>query len=172
MLIPKKYEQCEKNPHLFIVAGDYEAKFLIAHKGEIQQKDHIQFSMREGGKEKQIYRSSNPAPEKSGAVSHFGKYQQDLKRKFYRSLRETVRDLVKKFHVEKIILFAPQQSIKNIYNEIDRDDRDIVKEKFNGTYTKKDPIEILEIWNQKCSSNVGAVPISEEEKNILNKPSI
>lgn len=169
MKIPAPIEQFDKIPALFILAGDYEARFLVGYKGIFRDKTGLRFSMREEGKEKQAYQHSNPTAIKAGTASHHDRYQEDLKKKFHKSLRDKIHDLISSEKVKEIYLFAPRQAMQGIYKNLNKDDQEIIKEKIYGEYTKKNPLEILKIWQEKTDP-IKYRPKNKTERKIMSKP--
>ncbi|KKP58507.1 MAG: hypothetical protein UR60_C0006G0013 [Candidatus Moranbacteria bacterium GW2011_GWF2_34_56] len=169
MKIPTPINQFEEKSVLFIITGDYEGRFLIAHKGTIKDKLGLKFSMREEGKEKQAYVHSNPGPEKAGAMSHYGKYREDLKLKFYKSIRDKAYDLSFNGKIDEIYLFSPKQTMHRIYGKLKKETRDKIKNKFYGEYTKHSPLEILKIWEKEKKSTPERIYKNKEEEKILTK---
>lgn len=171
MKIPTPINQFKEKAVLFIIAGDYEARFLIAHKGKIRDIENIKFSMREEGKEKQAYVHSNPGPEKAGAMSHYGKYREDLKLKFYKSVRDKTYELSSNEKINEIYLFSPKQTLNRIYEKLRKETKDKIKNKFYGEYTKHSPLEILKIWEEENKSAPERIYKNKEEEKILtNSP--
>lgn len=172
MKIPTPINQFKEKSALFIITGDYEGRFLIAHKGIITNKQDLKFSMREEGKEKQAYQHSNPTPLKAGTASHHEKYQSDLKLKFYKSIRDNAYDLSFNGKIDEIYLFSPKQTLNRIYGKLKKETKDKIKNKFYGEYTKHSPLEILKIWERENESTPERIYKNKEEEKILTKSTV
>lgn len=149
MKIPQALHQFEKYPAIFLASGEYEAIFYLASKGEIKELERIKMAPREEAKEKQGMLKSSSDASHLGAVSHHGRYLEELKLKFAQKTRAIIHDLLVTYHPEEICLFAPKYVSNRILKTFKEAERKQVRMKFEGNYTKKNPLELLKAFQKE-----------------------
>lgn len=173
MKIPKNLPQFEKSPTLFLVSGEFEARFLVARNGEIAQTESFAFNPREEAKEKQAFVGKKGGMQSLSAVSHHGRYIEDLKEKSLKKIRDITDDISRKEFVDKIQIFAPAQTKKRILNKLSQESKEKVDQVFTGHYLKESPLFFLEMIEKSIAKKRASahIHITKEEKKIIHKPS-
>lgn len=169
MKISKKLPQFDLAPAIFLVTGEYEAKFYLVRKGSIEKLEHIKYAPREDAREKQIYEYK--VMKRLAATSHEDKYLVELKNKFYRKIDKILYDLIAIYKIKGIYIFTPDYVWEKITENLEKHSKEKIRRIFYGEFTKLNPKQIVEIFKKKYFPNIKEIKSGEEEK-ILKKPRI
>lgn len=167
MKIPRSLPQFEKFPALFLTSGEYEAHFHIALKGEFESVHIIKMAPREEAKEKQAFVGHKSGMQSLSAVSNKGSYVNELKLRFARSVQEKIKDLIDEHTLDEIYLFAPKYAAKRIMDALTDQQRKKVRMQFYKEYTKNDPLELLEAFEDEIANIQKIATESPQEQVIL-----
>lgn len=166
MEIPRTLPQFEKFPALFVASGEYEAHFLIALNGKIEQIKAIKMSPREDAKEKQAFVGHKAGMQSLSSVSHHGNYVADLKMKFVQSMHETIHALIAEYKLEEIYIFAPKYVIQKVISSLDKSEQKKVRMRFYKEYIKDNPLKLIELINLEFE-NIQKVATKNPKEPIL-----
>lgn len=150
MKISQNLPQFENYPTLFAVAGEFEAGFLLAKDGEIENIDKLKLNPREEAKEKQGFINKSRGAE-LGAVSHHERYLKDLSRRFARNFSQRIKDLVDRKKVEDICLIAPKHTAKTLSENMCRRDYGKLHLVIYGMHTRDSEKAILELYKEELA---------------------
>lgn len=167
MKIPQKLPQFELFPALFITSGEYEVRFYIAFKGEINENESIKMSPRDEAKEKQAFTGHKAGMQDLTSVSHHGNYIEDLKRKFSRKVHAKIHDLIAEYKLEEIYIFAPKYVTRRILDGLDKSEQKKVRMQFYKEYTKYSPLNLLESFRKEVEDIQKAVILSPNDRDDL-----
>lgn len=171
MKIPQNLPQFEKYPVLFTASGEYEAKFYVAHKGNLELKKTIKMPPREEAREKQGFITSSSGPAGFGAVGHHGRYVEDLKKKFAKKFHAAIHDLNAAHNINEMYFFAPRYVVDRAVEKLDKAEQKKIRMKFYKEYTKISPLEMVKtFWKEAQSAIASKIQLKSEEKKILKKP--
>ncbi|EKE19443.1 MAG: hypothetical protein ACD_9C00016G0002 [uncultured bacterium] len=149
MIISKNLPQFETSPSLFIVSGDYEALFYFAFKGNILLKEKIRMAPREEAKEKQAFVGHKSGMRSLSAVSHEGKYDNDLKLKFAQKVIQTTNELINQYEIKDLYIFSPKYVSNRLLKGLNKSDKEKVLLRFWGEYTKESPFDLIRMIKSK-----------------------
>ncbi len=173
MKIPKNLPQFEKYPALFAASGEYEAKFYVAYKGNLELKKTLKMPPREEAREKQGFITSSSAPAGLGAVGHKGSYIEDLKKKFAKKIHTAIHDLNADYHLNEIYFFAPRYVVDRAIKKLDKAEQKKIRMKFYIECAKTSPLEMIKtFWKEAQSAIASKIKLKTEEEEILKKPRI
>ena len=172
MKIPKSLSQFKDTPTLFLVSGEFEAKFYVATDGEISDKDFFALDPREEAKEKQAFVGKKGGMQSLSAVSHHGRYIEDLKEKVLKKISAVVDDISYKENVRNIHIFAPAQTENRISGKLSKEAKDRIKDIHTGHYLKETPLFFIEMLKKDLEKERSTkhIHLSEDEKKIMHKP--
>lgn len=172
MKIPKDLLQFENTPTLFMVSGEFEVKFYIADNGEISESKSFALNPREEAKEKQGFVGKKGGMQSFSAVSHHGRYIEDLKGKFLRKLRDSVDEISNKEKIKFMHIFAPGYAESRISEILSKEARDKVASMHEGQYLRESPLHLLRMMQQELEEarSTRHIHLSKEEKQIIHKP--
>lgn len=144
MHIPGSLPQFRRSPVLIIVSGQFEARFFIAHAGEIKELETIRHIPREEtiGKDWGYAKSSSATPS-SGAVSSQGKRRLTLRKKFQKEAVSHIQSEAGDKNIQEIYFFAPTYVSSGILKQLDSHTKERIRKVFDGEYTKESPAAIL-----------------------------
>ena len=172
MKIPKDLSQFKDTPTLFLVSGEFEAKFYVAGNGEISETGSFVLNPREEAKEKQAFVGKKGGMQSFSAVSHHGRYIEDLKERFLRKLRDSVDEISNREKIKSIYIFAPGHAESRINEKLSKEARDKVTHTHEGQYLRESPLHLLEMMKKQLeeSRSTKHIHITKEEKKIMHKP--
>ncbi len=172
MKIPHSLPQFENTRALFVVTGEFEGKFYIAEKGELKEAEHLILNPREEAKEKQAFVGKKGGMQSLSSVSHHGAYILDLKNKFYREISKLTENIISKKKIDDLYIFIPEYAKNKIIERFPIIALEKNKGVYTGEYTKHNPLELLEMIQEKRLSdieNTKPLYFSKEEENISKK---
>jgi len=167
MKIPKKLPQFEGLPVIFVASGEYEARFYVAHKGEINLKESLKMEPREEAREKQAFTGHKAGMLDLSSVSHHGNYIEDLKMKFARSVHSIIHNLIAEYKLKEIYLFAPKYVITRILDGLGAEDKKKIRMQFYKEYTKDGPLKLVRIFNAEVEAVQRNVLQDSEERPFI-----
>jgi hypothetical protein len=167
MKISKKLPQFEGFPVLFVVSGEYEALFYVAQDGNIDLIRSIKKSPREDAHEKQAFVGKKSGMFGPVAVSHHGAYIEDLKLKFARNVHSVIHDIIATYKLKEIYLFAPRYASQRIMKGLSVPEKEKIRMRFFGEYTKNDPAFIIEKFFEETEKVKFAQKISPDELTLI-----
>ena len=172
MKIPKALPQFKDYPTLFLVSGEFEAKFYVAKNGEISENDSFALNPREEAKEKQAFVGKKGGMQSFSAVSHHGRYIEDLKERFAKKLRDMTEDVSNKESIREIHVFAPGYVESRISKKISKGSMAMVKSTHDGQYLRENPLQLLEMMKKELEQarSTKHIHISKDEKKIMHRP--
>ena len=145
MKIPKSLPQFEKKPLLFLISGEFEAEFYVAKNGRIYKSGSFVLNPREEAKEKQAFVGKKGGMQSLSAVSHHGRYIQNLKEKFLKKMSETVDDISDREKITEISIFSPTYAENRILKKLSKKAREKVAYTHKGHFVKENPIRFIEM---------------------------
>lgn len=169
MQISNKYPQFESFPALFITSGEYEAHFYIAFEGKLELEKKLKMPPRENAKEKQGFVGRKGGMQSLSAVSHHGQYVQELKMNFTRNIHKIIHDILSKYHLEEIYIFAPKFVAKRIIDGLDKSEQKKVRMQFYKEYTKNNPIDLIEKFQQEIDKIQKEIMENPNKKILISK---
>lgn len=173
MQIPKNLPQFNELPALFVTAGEYEACFFLAHKGELKLQQEIKMPPREEAKEKQGFIGRKSGMQSFVAVSHKGRYIEDLKKKFQKKFHSIIHDVLAEFKLEEIYLFAPKYVASRMMKGLSKPEQKDVRMEFFQQDTKLNPLSMVKKFWKLEEKNIFPEPIpGNNAQKILSKPSV
>lgn len=173
MRIPKNLPQFEKLPALFVTSGEYEARFYLAHNGEMKMRETIKMPPREEAREKQAFVGIKGGRYGLAAVSHRGAYIEDLKKKFQKRFHKTVHDILAEFKLKEIYIFAPKYVAKRLEKGLSQPEKKDIRMEFYQEDTKINPlIMIKKFWQTEQSLVFHKAIPKNDAKKILDRPKI
>lgn len=172
MEIPNTLPQFENTRALFVVTGEFEGKFFLLQKGTIEEKQPLILNPREEAKEKQAFVGKKGGMQSLSSVSHHGPYIMDLKNRFYREIGEMLDKLMDKEKIDELYIFIPEYAKNKIIERFPIIALEKNKGVYTGEYTKHNPLELLEMVQEKHISDIeNKKPLyfSKEEETISKK---
>lgn len=148
MKISNTLPQFDDYPVLFIVSGEFEARFILAKSGGSQELPSLLLNPREEAKEKQGF-ISKTGGKSLGAVSHHERYMEDLKRKFRKELSETVAEIADQEKIREICVIAPKHAAAQLRQELREKDRSLVYLTIYGLHTRQTADRILGLYKNE-----------------------
>jgi len=154
MKIPHIFPQFENDKALFVVTGEFEAKFYVAENGEIFETKSFSLDPREEAKEKQAFVGKKGGMQSLSAVSHHGAYILELKNKFYKKVGKVVENIVSEKKINGLYIFIPEYAKNKIVEKFPLIALEKNKGVYTGEYTKHNPLELLEMIKKNDPSLV------------------
>ena len=167
MKISKKLPQFEGFPILFIASGEYEALFYIAQNGNIDLVRSIKRTPRDEAGEKQAFVGKKSGMFDPIAVSHKGAYIEDLKLKFARNVHSVIHDIMATQNPEEICLFAPKYASERIMKGLSIPEKEKVRMRFFGEYTKQSPLFMVETFFSETEKVKLDQEMSPDESTLI-----
>jgi hypothetical protein len=142
--IPHRLPQFEDGAALLLVSGEFEARFYVAHRGEVEERRAIRHVPREEtvGKDWGFAKGSSATPS-SGAVSAQGERRLNLRKKFQEEVARSVDEMAGYGEVKEIYFFAPSHVAGQILDRLEKHTREKITRTFDGEYVKEGPLEAL-----------------------------
>lgn len=172
MKISKQFPQFAK-PALFVSAGEYEAKFYVAHRGELKLVRKMEMPPREEAKEKQGFIGKKTARPGLAAVSHRGRYVEDLKGKFKRKVHDVIHDILAEYKLKEIYVFAPKYVFSRIEGALSKSERKKIRMRFFEEDTKFNALNmVVRFWEEEQKEVFPRPEPKNAAKKILRRPKI
>lgn len=166
MKIPQDLVQFDNRKALIIVSGAQEARFLLAHDGQLEELhdfkvEKITYSDREG----HFLRRAFGRVLGSGSVYENKKERQTIE--FLSEFKKHFKKVLTTLKPKEIIICAPDYIEPKITEVASK--KHEVKQVLHGNYTNDKLVDILKIITNKEKEASPTAPASEEVQKILNK---
>ncbi len=168
MKISQNLPQFENKKTLFVVAGEQEAIFYIAHKNEIKQQESWQMSKPKELPQKEGFFVRRGRGITLGTGSVFEPRKKKLRDDFVKRITDDIKKIISQDRPEEIYLFAPAQIRRYIKNNLPQDIRQNIQATVRGNYTNKHPFDLIKQIARRQNKKP-ALPMSEEAKKLLEK---
>ncbi len=173
MQIPKKLPQFEKLPALFVTAGEYEANFYLAFAGRLKLRETIKMPPRTEAREKQAFVGRKGGLQSLAAVSHKGRYIEDLKKKFQKKFHSIVHVILTEHKLKEIYLFAPRHAAVRLMKGLSKAEQKNIRMEFFREDTKLNPLVMVKkFWETEQAAVRPGQPLKNSGKKILARPKI
>ena len=168
MQIPQDLPQFKEQKTLIIVSGTHEARYMLAHQGNIEdidqfKKEKITYSDREGHFLKRAF----------GRVFGSGSvYEQPKERElieFAEEFEKHTKKVISSTDPDSVILASPDYAENIILGKMSNDSKDKILLTLKGNYYKMSIPDILERIKKEMEKNTPPEIMSEEAKKILEK---
>lgn len=169
MKITTELEQFNHDTSLVIVTSNQDMRMYLAHNGHIDRilslkitkpaySDHEGFYKKRGNDGRDGVRS--------GSVLR--PVERAIRLEFKRELKNRLKDIVKKYQVSRIILFAPKRNQRETTDLISKNLQQRITTIISGNYFDETPFELIKKIT-KTTTKTKIIPITESAKKILDK---
>jgi len=142
MKISSELPQFEDQKSLLIVASRQDARFFIAHDGEIVKKGEIHIRTPRFSDESGKYAKRGGRGRFSGITQARASLKKNAEEELLNELVEKA-GIIFDDDIEKIYLFASPYVVNDIPKKMNKDMKNAIVKSIKGNYTKEHPFELL-----------------------------